>query len=72
MWAKWDSRISIVRDNLTPLHHLHFVPSHLPILSVDSRLRILRGGEILSWHHYGRKFAFPIISKAGGVGNEHA
>jgi hypothetical protein len=64
MWAKWDSRISIVSDNPTHFINPIFVPSHLPILSKDSRLRILREGEILSCRHYGRKSAFSIISKA--------
>ena len=63
MWAKWDSRISLVRDNPTHFINPIFVPSHLPILSKDSRQRILREGEILSCRHYGRKFAFSIISK---------
>jgi hypothetical protein len=68
MWAKWDSRISIVRDNLTHFIISFSVPSHLPILSEDSRLRILRESEILSWHQDGCKFTFPAISieESGG------
>ena len=48
--------------NLTHFIIPIFVPTHLPILSEDSRLRILREGEILSWRQDRCKFPFPVIS----------